>query len=267
MPSYVVTGASRGLGYAFVRHLAANESNVVIGIARNKLATDEQLAKDGIKNVTILSGDITDQKSLEAAADQTAKITGGSLDVLINNAAYLSAKGQFSNVTEQTPEELEEEMMVSFRANVVGVAHTINAFLPVIRKGQLKKVVTISSGHADIDLINDYDIAVAAPYTVSKAAANALMAKYNAALGKSEGILFFALSPGYVQTSQVAPTTEKEVAGMQAMIGSFKKHAPHFEAPMAAEESIEAQMKVIDGATMETTGGAFVSHFENKQWL
>ncbi|KAK5694995.1 hypothetical protein LTR17_024708 [Elasticomyces elasticus] len=77
MPSYVVTGANRGLGYAFVTHLAAIPGNIVLGLARKKQALEERLAKDGIKNVHVLAADITDVKALKAAADETAKITGG----------------------------------------------------------------------------------------------------------------------------------------------------------------------------------------------
>jgi short-subunit dehydrogenase len=104
MPSYVVTGASRGLGvchthfplvgshanktqYEFIRQLSKDQSNIVVGLVRNKVATDERLAKDSIKNVTILEADITDFAAQQEAATQTAKLTGGSLDYLINNAA------------------------------------------------------------------------------------------------------------------------------------------------------------------------------------
>ncbi|KAK5127942.1 hypothetical protein LTR85_005059 [Meristemomyces frigidus] len=267
MASYVVTGASRGLGYAFVTHLASIPGNTVIGIARNKSATEERLAKDGIKNVTILAADITDFKALQAAADETAKITGGSLDVLINNAGLVVEGSHWTTLVEDTPEHLEEELMDSFRANVVGIAHTINAFLPLIRKGKDKKVITLSTGMADLDLINDFSIGIAAPYSISKAGTNALVAKYNAALGKKESILFLAISPGVVDTSEGKPMSEEDMAGAQAMGAAFARYAPHFKGPITAEESVKLQMQVIDKATVETMGGAFVSHFGNKQWL
>ncbi|KAI7492225.1 hypothetical protein KC357_g1293 [Hortaea werneckii] len=267
MPSYVVTGASHGLGLALVKYLASIESNTVIGLVRNQSATEEQLAKDGFNNIEVVSADVTDAKALASAADEVATITGGSLDVLINNAALIAPKSAFLDVTQQKPDELQEDLMTTFQANVVGVAHTINAFLPLIRKGQLKKVVTLSSGMADIDLINDYNIAVAGPYSVSKAATNALIAKYHAALGKKEGICFFCISPGYVQTSAEQPTTEREIAGLQSMVEAFMRYAPHFKGPMSAEDSVKAQMNVIKHATVETMGGSFVSHLGNKQWL
>ena len=47
------------------------------------------------------------------------------------------------------PEVLEQDLMDSFRVNVVGVAHTINFFLPLIQQGTAKKVANISTGFAD----------------------------------------------------------------------------------------------------------------------
>lgn len=267
MPSYVVTGASRGLGYGFVTHLATIPGNTVIGIVRNKPNTEERLAKDGVKNVTILAADITDVKALQTAADETARITGGGLDVLINNAGLVVEGGKWLTVPEFTPELLEEELMDSFKANVVGIAHTTNAFLPLIGKGNDKKVITISTGMADVDLVNQFSIGIAAPYSISKAATNALVAKYNAALGKKEGILFMALSPGLVDTSEGKPMSAEDIAGGQVMGAAFANYAPHFTGPITVEESVKLQMDVIDKATVETMGGAFVSHFGNKQWL
>lgn len=59
---------------------------------RNKVATDERLAKDSIRNVSIIEADVTDFPALQNAATETSKLTGGSLDYLINNAALLFGK-------------------------------------------------------------------------------------------------------------------------------------------------------------------------------
>jgi NAD(P)-dependent dehydrogenase (short-subunit alcohol dehydrogenase family) len=91
--------------------------------------------------------------------------------------------------------------MSSFHANVVGNVHLFNLFLPLIQKGQAKKVITITSGMADIDFIANFNIASAAPYSISKAAMNAAVAKFSAQYRK-DGILFLGLSPGLVNTSE-----------------------------------------------------------------
>lgn len=266
MPSYLITGASRGLGYAWLKHLSSNPANTVIGMVRNKAATEKLLAADNITNVHLVSADITDIKALHLAADQVSDITGGSLDVLINNAGLVSTTSAFKPVIDQPPETLEQDLLDSFKANVVGVAHTTNAFLPLIRKGTVKKVITISSGMADLDLVNRFAVDVSGPYSISKAATNLLVAKFHAALGPAEGILFLSLSPGLVST-RVTPPTEEELRGNQAMGAKFLAYAPHFTGPISPEESVRMQLDVIEKATVETDGGAFISHFGNKQWL
>lgn len=40
--------------------------------------------------------------------------------------------------------------MKSFEVNVVGVVKTVHAFLPLIKRGRMKKVISISTGMADI---------------------------------------------------------------------------------------------------------------------
>lgn len=271
MPSYLITGASRGLGYAFLQNLASNPENTVIGLVRNKQATQTRLSKDNITNATIIQADITDRASLRAAFAEVSTLTKNSLDHLINNAALVSSRTAFRSLVQETTEAdleaLEEDFASSFRANVIGLANTINTFLPLIRASPTKKIIVISTGMADLDLINEFSVPIAAPYSVSKAAANALVAKYNAALGKSEGILVLALSPGLVDTSEEKAMSEEEVRGAQAMGGLFKEYAPDFKGPISPEESVRLCLGVIEEAKVETHGGGFVSHLGNRQWL
>ena len=198
MSSFLVTGASRGLGYEWIKQLLIRDSqNIVFALVRNKAATEDRLRKDHVAgNVHVLEADVTDLSALRAAVAQVSSITKGTLDYLIHNAALVSNRSGFSTVLDQPVEELAADLNESFQANVVGTAYVLDSFLPLIRKGKAKKVAVISSGMADLDLVNELGVAIATPYSVSKAAANLLVAKYNAALGKSEGILFFSLSPG-----------------------------------------------------------------------
>jgi len=268
MPSYVVTGASRGLGYEFIRQFSLASTNTVIGLVRNKAVTESRLAADGITNVTILEADITDYAALKSAAAEVAKLTGGSLDYLVNNAAYLFGPSDTMDMSDykEDMEFLEKEFRDSFEVNVIGVAKTVTAFLPLIRKSQIKKVITLSTGLADLDLTNDYSLVLNPPYSASKAAVNMLVGKYNALYGK-EGILFLSITPGTVDTQGGPPPTPEKLEKLGPMFASFMKYAPHFTGPITAKESVELMMKVVEGATVETYGGAFVSQFGNKQWL
>lgn len=72
--------------------------------------------------------------------------------------------------------------------------------MPLVLKGTAKKVFTLSSGHADMDLVAKWDIHVGGPYTISKGAMNVAVAKYSAEYRK-HGVLFMSISPGAVDTS------------------------------------------------------------------
>lgn len=186
---------------------------------RNKKAANENFAKIGIKNVTLLQADITDAKAMLAAADEVSKATGGSLDILIPNAAVAAEKNRFKPLPDfPSMEDIEADLNEAFSVNVVGAAFTIAAFLPLIRKGQTKKIATISTAMALDDLTNKFEIPITAAYSISKAGLNTLIAKYNVAL-KKENILVFGISPGYVGTdmNDVNGLDEEGLQAVQAM--------------------------------------------------
>ena len=50
--------------------------------------------------------------------------------------------------------------------------------------------------------------------------------------------------------------------------GKLASYAPHFKGPITTEESVKAVRSVWEKASIEDGfGGAFVSHFGNKQWV
>jgi len=85
-----------------------------------------------------------------------------------------------------------------FHVNVIANVHLFNLFLPLIFKGQAKKVIVLTSGFADMEWTNQYDLTPGALYSASKSAMNMITAKYSAQY-KKDGILFLSLSPGMVE--------------------------------------------------------------------
>ncbi|KAJ5169839.1 Short-chain dehydrogenase/reductase SDR [Penicillium coprophilum] len=270
MSSYLITGASRGLGFEFVRHLAQNPKNTVIGLVRNKAAADLKAKEEGLHNFHMVEAQYTDLVSLKKAAEVVKSITGGALDYLINNAAVVSRVTGFKTLGDFDDdfEPLERDILESLEVNLIGVIKTINAFVTLIQNGKGKKVIALSTGMADLFLINATELAFAAPYAISKGALNVAIAKYNA-LYKQEGILFLAISPGYVSTegNTVAPPPE-DAEKVATLVGKFIEYAPHFKSPLTPEESVTAVLSVMDKASIANgDGGAFISHLGNKQWL
>lgn len=73
--------------------------------------------------------------------------------------------------------------------------------MPLILKGDKKKVITLSTGLADAELTARYNIPVGGPYAISKAAVNMAVAKFSAQYAQ-DGVLFMAIAPGMVETGQ-----------------------------------------------------------------
>lgn len=72
--------------------------------------------------------------------------------------------------------------------------------MPLVLIGKTKKVIAITSGHADLDFINNFDIENSALYAASKAALNIIVAKFSAQY-KKDGVLVFSISPGVVEVA------------------------------------------------------------------
>jgi NAD(P)-dependent dehydrogenase (short-subunit alcohol dehydrogenase family) len=92
-------------------------------------------------------------------------------------------------------------MVDSLDVNFLGVNYSINAFLPLVRKGTVKKITVISTGMADTDMVVQHDIPGSLIYASMKAATNMVVAKYAVEL-RGEGIVLLALSPGVVNTPE-----------------------------------------------------------------
>jgi NAD(P)-dependent dehydrogenase (short-subunit alcohol dehydrogenase family) len=150
---------------------------------------------------------MADHKSLKAAAASTAEITNGSLDYLIVNGVYSDASLSKFQPSEFIGKEeiLKTDMTRSLEVNVVGVIYSINAFLPLIRKGAVKKITVIATGMADTEMTTKHDIGGALTYSTIKAALVMVVAKYAVEL-KNEGIILLALCPGVVNTREVMRT-------------------------------------------------------------
>lgn len=138
---------------------------------------------------------------MKAAAEETAKITGGTLDYVIGNAGWVSMFDNFDGFRNlaSDPEGITKTMRELNEINVTGNIHLLNLFTPLLLKGQTKKAVVITSGFADPDFTNEWEVAVAPLYAVSKAAVNMVIAKFNAEY-KKDGVLFMAVCPGMVDT-------------------------------------------------------------------
>lgn len=111
----------------------------------------------------------------------------------------------------------DKDLSECWNVNVVGALNSIAAFIPLIKKGKIRKVFALSSGMGDLDFTNELDMDMAVPYSISKAALNMVMSKF-AATYKKDGILFMSISPGAVDSEDDGRGTNAPVVDVEGAL-------------------------------------------------
>jgi 3-oxoacyl-[acyl-carrier protein] reductase len=112
----LITGASRGIGAAIAKRLAADGAKVAITYAKGADAAAsviEKIESAGGKAIAI-QADATDAAAVEAAVEKTVA-TFGRLDILVNNAGTAIPK----KFEEATLEELEQLINLNIRGTFI----------------------------------------------------------------------------------------------------------------------------------------------------
>lgn len=138
----LVTGASRGIGAATARALAASGAHVIL-VARTASALEEveESIHEAGGSATIAPLDLTDGTSIGKLAAAAAE-RWGTLDILVLNAGML---GSLTPVQDIDPKEYARVLTLNVGANQALIA----AFDPLLRKAEKADVVGITSsvGH------------------------------------------------------------------------------------------------------------------------
>ena len=120
--TWLITGASSGIGFALARAAAARGDNVV-AVARNVEALQDLAAEHGHR-ILAVAGDVRRQTDVEDAVSRAVRAFHR-IDVVANNAGY----GVFGAVEEVS----DEHARGIFDTNVFGLLNVMRATLPVLR--------------------------------------------------------------------------------------------------------------------------------------
>ena len=197
-PIILVTGATRGIGFAAAKQLAARGAKVIVG-SRDAQRAAEAAAKIGASSLAI---DITDPASIDAAVKQIEQ-QHGRLDILANNSAILL--DHYQSLMELKPETLME----TINTNVVGTLRVTQAFAPLLSRSSEPRIINVSSGAGQLD---GEPQAWAPAYCISKTAVNMLTQQLTAAL---PDVMVNSMCPGWCRTEMGgsdAPLTPDEGA-------------------------------------------------------
>ena len=199
----VVTGASKGIGAAIAKSLAAEGASVVVNYASSKAGAGTVVAAitaAGGKAVAV-GGDVS--KAAEAQGTIEAAIQNyGRLDILVNNAGVAAIYPSLELPLEEWKRVLD--------VNLTGV------FL--CAQEAAREMIRVKAG-VILNIASAYGV-VAAPkraaYCATKAAV-AMLTKVLAIEWARDGLRVNAIAPGYVQTEMVLQYVEQKKIDLESL--------------------------------------------------
>jgi 3-oxoacyl-[acyl-carrier protein] reductase len=253
----LVTGASRGLGYATARGLALEGCNLAIN-SRNPTSLSKACgniaAETGVM-VIPLPGDVTDPATPEKLIAGTVATLGG-LDLLVTNSGGPPA-GEF--------EKIDDEIWgLAINLSLMSHVRLIRAALPHLIKSSSPSVLTITS----------YSVKQPIPNLVlsnSIRAATVGLTKSLALECGSKGIRFNSILPAWTETERVnelmsarAKTNRSTIAQekeKQAQESPFNRMAKPEEFANAAVFLLSPAASYITGVMLTVDGGMYKGTF------
>ncbi|WP_416066583.1 glucose 1-dehydrogenase [Rhizobium sp. ZK1] len=203
----VVTGASKGIGAAIARALAAEGAKVVVNYASSKAGADavvEAIAAAGGKAIAV-QGDVSKAEQAQGLIDAAIK-EFGRLDVLVNNSGVY----EFAAIDEITEEHYHRQ----FNVNVLGLLLTTQAAVKHIGEGG--SVINISS------VVTSLTPPASAVYTGTKGAVDAIT-----------GVLAKELGPRKIRVNAILPgMVETEGTHSAGFVGSDFEHNAVAQTPL-----------------------------------
>jgi 3-oxoacyl-[acyl-carrier protein] reductase len=236
----LVTGASRGIGRATARALAAAGARVIVhyGNARGEAdALVAEIRASGGK-ADAVGADLAVADGPQRLATEVRKLTDR-LDILVANAGIATAAA----IEEQTVEEFDRMFAVNVRAPFF----LVQQLLPLLGEGSSVVLLSSLAARASVGLLP--------AYAATKGAVSTLVEHFAALLGP-RGIRVNAVAPGVIDTdmSKFARSEEgrRFTLGMQALqrIGQ-----PDDVADVIAFIASD-QARWITGETIEASGGS-----------
>src|SRR3989338_3880014 len=210
MPTVLITGANRGLGFEFARQYCADGWRGIATCRKPEAA--DRLETLGC-NAEVHPLDVADFAQVEALAHA---LDHEKIDLLINNAGVYGPKLSPLGALDFTA---WEEV---FRVNSMAPLKICECFADHVAGGKLKLMVTITSRMGSID---DNSSGGDYFYRASKAAVNAVMKSLSIDL-KERGITVAVLHPGWVRTDmggERAPIDAgQSITGMRKVIAGLK---------------------------------------------
>ncbi|XP_062997079.1 C-signal-like [Elgaria multicarinata webbii] len=231
--SIMVTGSSSGIGLGLVKQFlklptppqwifaAVHDRDEEKNREINNLVSQNS-------NLVLLYLDVTDRKSIVAAAEEVQKYVGGSgLTLLMNNA------GLMFNTTLQ--DETAKEMAAEYAVNTIGPLQVSQVFLPLLKMAAERSpqeglscskaaIINTSSSGGSFELMGQFNRLQNIGYRCSKTALN-MLTRCQSLVYKTFGILCISIHPGWVKTRdpEADLTVEESTQGIMNVLSRLSE--------------------------------------------
>ena len=236
----IITGASGGIGYAIVKKMSEFEANILA--TGTKIEKLEEL-KSKVKNVKILSFDISQSEKIEEFIENATIQLGGKLDCIVNNAGL-------------TQDNLAIRMSVDEWKRVIDVNLT-STFL--LSKFAIKKMLKNKSGK----IINITSVVGhtgnfgQANYAASKAGLVGMSKSLALEYGK-KNIKVNCVSPGLIKSEMTDKISESFIKSLKDKIPLERFGIPDDVANVVVF-LCSGMSDYITGETIHVNGGMYFS--------
>ncbi len=231
----VITGSSRGIGFAIAEAFAKKGANIVINDIVVPDETVESIKAYGVDCIGVVA-DISD---FDQAADliKAAKDKFGSVDVLVNNAG-ITRDGLLLRMKEKDFDDV-------IRINLKGTFNTIRHASKIMLKQRSGAIINLSSVvglSGNVGQLN-YSASKAGVLGITKTTARELGAR---------GITCNAIAPGFIKTAMTEVLSEEVKKEMLAGIPLGRQGLPEDVAKVAL---FFAENDYITGQVVNCDGG------------
>jgi len=229
-----VTGASRGIGLACAKGLAAAGAKVVLA-ARD--AARLEAAVSAIPGAAWVELDLASPDSIKAAFQKAGRV-----DILVNNAAITK-----DNLALRMKKEDWDAVIAT---NLTGAFLAIQQVLPGMMKERWGRIINISS------VVGEAGNPGQANYVASKAGLIGLTKSIAQEMG-SRNITVNAIAPGFIETDMTAVLADELKAGMLARV-PLKRFGKPEDVAAAVRFLASEEAAYITGHVLDVNGGMYM---------
>lgn len=235
----VVTGGARGLGYAVAQRALRSGAAVALWDIDAERLERARSELSELGNVSVVEVELTDEASVEAAAQQTVK-THGAIHALVNSAGITGGNG----LTWELPVDVWRRVI---EVNLIGSYLTCRAVVPRMIEQGYGRIVNIASVAGKEGNPN------ASHYSASKAGVIGLTKSLGKELA-TKGVLVNAVTPAAAKTEIFDSMSQQHIDYMLAKIPMNRFLMPDEAASMIVWLTTE-DCAFSTGSVFDLSGG------------